>query len=128
MSMKTLLSFKKTRKKRRLLTNIVNGLDVVGSVSCSELWFKEAMRVIKAHCSPYVVQLIVKEMAHSPNYKVIGLGLPGVMPDHPDVDNESITLTQDDNVFQVSEDAFDINSFCKSLDTSEDLDESDPFK
>ncbi len=56
------------------------------------------MRDGKAYCSLYVVRLIVKEMAHPPNYRVLGLGLLGVMPDHFNVDNESITLAQGDNV------------------------------
>ena len=123
-----IVAVQENKKKRRLLTNVVNGLDVVGSVSCSELWFKEATRVVKAHCSHYALQLIAKEMAHSPNYRVLLLGLPGVMPDHPDVDDDSVTLTQGDNVLHVSEDVFDIGAFCKSLELNEDLDESDPFK
>ena len=50
------------------------------------------------------------------------------MPDHPDVADDSVTLTQGDNVLHVSENVFDIGAFCKALDSSEDLDESDPFK
>jgi hypothetical protein len=79
--------------KRRLMSNIVSGLDVVGSMSCSELWFKEAMRVLKLHCAPYAVELVAKQMACSANYRVIEFGLHVILPDAPSIDNDIVTLT-----------------------------------
>jgi hypothetical protein len=123
-----IVSVQEAKKKRRLMTNIVHGLDVVGSMSCSELWFKEAMRVVKTHVSPFVVELIAKQMAHSANYRVLEVELPGVLPYTTDIDNAAITLTQGDNVVQVPEELFDLKVFCNSLDKSLDLDECDPFQ
>ena len=123
-----IVQVQQAKKKRRLMSNVVNGLDVVGSVSCSELWFKEAMRVLKLHCSPYAVELVAKQMACSANYRVIEFGLHGVSPDSPDIDNAAVTLTQGDNIVQVAEDVFDLNAFCNALDKSEEIEESDPFR
>ncbi len=65
-----------SKSKRRLLSNVVNGLKGFSCMTASDLWFKEAMRILKPHCSPYVVELIIKEMTHSANYMVQGFGLP----------------------------------------------------
>jgi hypothetical protein len=86
------------------------------------------MRSFKPQCSPYAVELIIKEKTHSANYMVQVFGLPGVLPNEPDLDQDCVTLTQGDNVDKLQENCFDMNTFCNTLDSSDDLNDSVPFR
>ena len=123
-----IVAVQEAKKKRRLLTNTVNKIDVVSSVIGAELWFKEAMRVIKTNCSPYAVELIVKQMTLSNNYVMRDMGLQGVVPDNTEVDPAIVTLTQGNNVMEVSDDIFDLSSFCTQFESRDDMDEFDPYR